>query len=215
MTRTSRNSQEYPELRRGLGVLLQVAGFAWGVLQFSSGCAPSATATPSVVGSGLDWVDLQGERRPLVESVGERGVVLVYLSVDCPIANRCLPEIEALAERLGPRGLKWAWVYAQGRESRDDILRHRAEYGLKVPAFQDVNGSVARAFRVSHTPEAVALDRRGRLIYRGRINDQFQRLGVSRPEATRHDLAEALDEYLNEGAPRGLETTAVGCRFRQ
>ncbi len=191
-------------------------GFGWIVASWGlgSGCAPMA---PAVVAyrSDLGWWDLQGRRRPISECFGERGLVMVYLSVDCPVANRCLPEVEDLARRLEPRGVRVVWVYAQSQESREDVLRHRAEYGLKVDAFRDEDWSVARAFQVRHTPEAVVLDRQGRLIYRGRINDQFQKLGVSRPAPTQHDLAEALEVWLSGKPLRARETAAVGCRFRE
>lgn len=206
--------------RRGLRSVGRVTGMALGLCSIlvawglASGCArvaPAVVARRPVLG----WLDLEGRPQPISECFGERGLVMVYLSVDCPIANRCLPEVEDLARRLGPRGMRFVWVYPQAQESREDILRHRAEYGLKVDAFRDDDCSVARAFQVHHTPEAVVLDRQGRLIYRGRINDQFQKLGVSRPAPTQHDLAEALEAWLAGKPLLARETAAVGCRFRE
>lgn len=183
------------------------------VLAGWSGCATSAT--PALFqGSDLAWQDLQGRRLAVVESAGERGLVMVYLSVDCPIANRCLPELEELAEKYGPSGLRFVRVYAQAQEGPDAILRHAEEYRLRSEAFLDPDGSVAKVVGARYTPEAVVVTREGRLVYRGRINDQFEELGVSRPQPTRHDLAEALEAYLAGEEPRGRSIPAVGCRFR-
>ena len=164
--------------------------------------------------SGLQWTDLDGTQHRVAESVGEKGLAMVYVSVDCPIANRCLPEIEALAAEMAQPVLRVVRVSAHAQEGPDEIRRHGAEYGLQSEVFQDVYGSVARAFGVSHTPEAVAMDHGGRLIYRGRINDQFERLGVSRPQPNRHDLAEALEAHLSGQKPFIPWAPAVGCRLR-
>lgn len=178
-----------------------------------SGCA---TGRPAARGdwSRLEWVALDGTRHRVAESVREKGLVMVYVSVDCPIANRCLPEVEALAADLARRGLKVVRVYAQAQEGPDLIRSHGVEYGLRSEVFRDLDWSVARAFGVSRTPEAVAVDGRGRVIYCGRINDQFERLGVSRPRPTRHDLAEALEAHLSGRNPPVRRVPAVGCRFR-
>jgi len=80
--------------------------------------------------SGLQWTDLDGTQHRVAESVGEKGLAMVYVSVDCPIANRCLPEIEALAAEMAQRGLRVVRVYAHAQEGPDEIRRHGAEYGL-------------------------------------------------------------------------------------
>jgi hypothetical protein len=67
----------------------------------------------------LQWTDLDGAPHRVAESVGEKGLVMVYVSVDCPIANRCLPEIEALAAEMAQRGLRVVRVYAHAQEGPD------------------------------------------------------------------------------------------------
>src|SRR5258706_161747 len=60
------------------------------------------------------------------------------------------------------------------------------------------------------TPEAVVYAG-GRVAYRGRIDDRYVDLGLERPAATTHDLAEALAAVL-AGTPVPHPTTqAVGC----
>ena len=54
-------------------------------------------------------------------------------------------------------------------------------------------------------------DGRGRVLYRGRIDDRYLSLGVERPVATRRDLDEALTEIVTGKAPHQATTQAVGC----
>ena len=64
------------------------------------------------------------------------------------------------------------------------------------------------------TPEAVLLRQDGSCAYRGRVNNQYTAPGQGRPAPTRHDLAEAMREFLDQGIPGQRLVPAVGCRFR-
>jgi hypothetical protein len=60
------------------------------------------------------------------------------------------------------------------------------------------------------TPEA-AVYAGGRIVYRGRIDDRHVDLGVERPSATRHELADALASIVAGKAVAQPTTQAVGC----
>jgi hypothetical protein len=145
---------------------------------------------------------------------GERAVVVVFVAVDCPIANRVLPELRRLADELAPRGVRFVQVYANADETDAAVAAHRADFGLTGPAVRDAGGALAARFGAHVTPEAVVVGRGGRLVYQGRINDQYAAPGVGRPAPTRHDLADALRAYLDAGHVTGRGPAAVGCSVR-
>ena len=183
---------------------------AWLCLMASAlaGCAIGGS------GGGPMLLGLDGREQLLMKVQGARGLVLVFVSVDCPIANRFLPEIESLGARFGPEGLPVAYVYASPFESDTQVGMHRREYGLLLPAFRDPGFRVARRFGACRTPEAVLIRPDGSVAYRGRINDQYTAPGQGRPAPTRHDLAEAAAEFLSGGLMTQRLVPAVGCRFR-
>ena len=162
-----------------------------------------------VVLTQLDGVEA---RTPTEDGV--RAVVYVFLGIECPIANRVIPELSALERELGGKGVVFCPIYPYPDETAEQIRKHREGYGLSGPAYRDPEFKLARVLRAHATPEVVALTGDGSLIYRGRVNDQFTALGVGRPEATRHDLADALRDYLTSGVARGRIEPAVGCTFR-
>lgn len=162
----------------------------------------------------LSLTDLDGKRVLLTPSPSVRALVFVFLGVECPIANRCSPELVRLARDLTPRGIRFYHVYPNPDETPEVIRRHREAYAYPAEAYRDPDLKLARALGARWTPEAVALTPDGSRIYQGRINDQFTALGVGRPAPTRHELAEALEAYLHGGPPLGIVTPRAGCTFR-
>lgn len=162
----------------------------------------------------IPLVDLEGHPTPPVVAATTRAVVFVFLGVECPIANRCAPELARLASRLGPRGIRFLHVYPNPDETTAAIREHRRQHGLPTEAYRDPDLRAAKALHARWTPEAVALTPEGALIYQGRVNDQFTALGVGRPQPTRHDLEEALEGFLAGTPPSAITTPRVGCTFR-
>ena len=72
--------------------------------------------------------------------------------------------------------------------------------------------SARKALGVERVPQVVLLDANKKIVYSGRIDDQYRTGGVQ-PQVGRHDLAEAVDELL-AGKPISVsETTVDGCKI--
>lgn len=140
-------------------------------------------------------------------------MVLVFLSNDCPIANRYVPELRRLRERFGVRGVRFFWVHPAADETPASIRRHADEFRLPGDFLRDPGRVLVRRSRARVTPEAAVFTGDGRLVYHGRIDDRFVALGRERPEATHRDLADALEAVLSGRSPAVAETPAVGCHI--
>ena len=64
---------------------------------------------------------------------------------------------------------------------------------------------------VTITPEAAVYDAKGRLTYRGRLDDRYSAIGIERAAATRHDLHDAIAATLAGTPIKDNRTQAVGC----
>jgi len=138
--------------------------------------------------------------------------VLFFVTTDCPISNGYAPEIQRLCAAYGRRGVECLLLYEDARLSPDAARTHRAAYGLAgVAAAIDGDRAIATAAGATITPEAVVIDRRGALEYRGRIDDLYVALGRRRPAPTSHDLQEAIDAVLAGRSAAPSRTTALGC----
>ncbi len=148
---------------------------------------------------------------PLAGAVGKKAVVLVFIARDCPISNAYAPELQRIYARYAPRKIGVALVYPEADLSLADARKHAREFGYACPVFLDPSHRWARKAGATVTPEAAVFSPQGKLLYRGRIDDLFVGWGKRRPQATRHDLRDALDAILSGKPVPTSKTTAIGC----
>jgi hypothetical protein len=137
--------------------------------------------------------------------------VLVFVSTDCPISNRYVPELARLRARFEPRGVAFWLVYPTAEETAAAISSHLREYGLTFPAVRDPRHALVLRSHVTVTPESAVFQRGGTLAYHGRIDDKHVDFGETRPEPTRHDLADAIEAVLAGRPAAEASGHAVGC----
>ncbi|MBY0229839.1 MAG: redoxin domain-containing protein [Gemmataceae bacterium] len=164
-----------------------------------------AAAPPAGVRVSLTGID--GRPRAFPDP-SRRLTVAVFLSVECPMSNGYLPALNDLAGRYK----EVAFVGVAGRDDSAEALRaHAREYRIAIPLVRDEAGVLSRATGARIYPEAVVLDRSGRVRYRGRIDDAYTARMKAKAKTTRRDLEAALDELL-AGKPASVpRTVAFGC----
>jgi thiol-disulfide isomerase/thioredoxin len=152
------------------------------------GAAMPPFALPGVDGRVLDSKSLKGP------------VVVVFLSTQCPYVLASEDRINALARAYAGRV---AFVGINSNESESETRRdegmegmkaHAARKGYAFPYLKDDSQAVIKAYGGVCTPDFFLFDANGKLVYRGRMDDNT----TPRKEApvTRQDLKEALDAVL-------------------
>ena len=164
------------------------------------------------VATVLGVTDLEGRQVDPFDA-GARAVVFVFVRSDCPVSNRYVPELNRLYARYRDRGVR-LWLVYSGDDATAPIVRsHRTTYELRAPALLDPRFTLADKTGVTMTPEVAVYDAR-RLVYRGRIDDRAQGVGLWRAAPTSRDLAEVL-RRLDQGDELTYRTTqAVGCYLK-
>jgi hypothetical protein len=182
--------------------------FVLGLTLATLACAAPAQPT----GAAPDGVlDLEGRAVDPLDAPGATAVVLIFTRTDCPISNRYAPEVRRLYERFHDQGVRFWLVYPDPGITVEDIEKHLAEYAYPLPALRDPRHVLARRAGATITPEAAVFGGGREPLYLGRIDDRYVDLGRARPEATRHDLEQALEAVI-EGRPvPEPRTEAIGC----
>jgi thiol-disulfide isomerase/thioredoxin len=139
-----------------------------------------------------------------------RALVFVFLSVECPICNQYAPELNRLQTEFRTNGIRFELVYPDADETAEAIHKNGEEYGLKMEQVRDPGHALVRLAGARVTPEAAVFVPGRGFVYCGRIDNRYVKIGVTRPEATEHDLQDALRAVL-KGQPIPKAEPAVGC----
>jgi thiol-disulfide isomerase/thioredoxin len=140
-----------------------------------------------------------------------RASVFIFVNTTCPIANAYQPRLRELAKEFESQGIRFVQIHADPKLQADDARKHAKEFDIRCAVALDPDQQIAKALGAKVTPEAIVVDHRGDIRYRGRIDDQFAGYGKKRPAPTQEELHQALSE-LCAGKPITItETKAVGC----
>ena len=156
--------------------------------------------------------DVSGvDRQPLRVDLGKANV-LFFVSDECPISNAFAREIARICAEYKSKGIGCDLVYVDPSISESQALKHAQEYGHgDYPRIVDRRHELVKATGVTVTPEAAVVDREGKVVYRGRIDDSFAALGQPRRPVKNADLRNALDAVVAGKPVERSETKALGC----
>lgn len=192
----------------GLVLLLSLSLFG----SIAVGAETALSAPPDRIELSNDPLPLAaGGERSLSALAGKKATVLVFLSTECPISNAYVPALRELATNHADAGLQIIGINSNAGQSLKAIQAHALEYQIAFPVVKDVGGRVAKKCGAATCPEAVLLDKQGKVIYRGRVDDRFVRRGGAAGKVGREDLAEAVRAHL-KGEPVAVSRTeTLGC----
>lgn len=175
-----------------------------------SGPDPAEKPAPAEL-LGEPVMDLTGRRHVLGGVAGCEPIVFLFMGHECPISNRAVPRLNAIASIAREHRVQLFGVYSDATLARTAAVKHRREFAITFPQILDTGGRLATALGPKVVPEAIVLDRRGSIAYRGAINDAF--LELARPRARIHKrfLVDAIKAVAANRAPKVREQAAVGC----
>src|SRR5579862_7576320 len=153
--------------------------------------------------------DLADVPRHPLEPGQKDASVLVFFWQDCPVSNGYAPELN----RIAASHTNCAFYIVQvDPELTPAIAReHAALYHLSMPILLDSKHQLVKLAHATVTPEAVVLGKKGDVLYRGRIDDNYAAFGKKRASARQHDLIDALDAIAKGQPVKPKETKAIGC----
>lgn len=140
----------------------------------------------------------------------QRGIVLVFLGTECPVARQYLPRLAELYQEYRSERVRFVGVYPDVGVNVLDMAVHSHDEAIPFPVFLDVNHKLADLLSVQATPEVVVLDQNLEKKYQGAIDDQFKRHG-RRAAAGEEYLADALAALVKGEAPPHDYVPASGC----
>jgi len=178
-----------------------------------SGTATKPDKTPRAASNlrRLKGCDITGKLHRLGERESTRGVVVVFLATQCPISNAYIPLLNKLATMHQTKGIEVYGAISNPGVTRADAARHHREYQLRFPVLFDASGDLRSSLKPTHTPEVFLLDREGKVLYQGAVDNRYAAVGRKKQQATEHYLLDAVAATLS-GRPISVKSSKpIGC----
>jgi thiol-disulfide isomerase/thioredoxin len=155
-------------------------------------------------------VDLSGRTVNPLQSSSGKVVVLIFVRRDCPISGRYAPTIEWLSSEH-QSDTHFYLVFPDKSDSPAEIRKYLSDFRYSIPAVRDPGHVLVKLAHAQFTPEAAVLDRKGALVYHGRIDDLYVSFGHARSAPTTHELQDAIAAALAGRDPSHSEVAGIGC----
>ena len=126
----------------------------------------------------LKFTDIRSLPRTLADFGEKKAYVLVFVNTSCPVAQRYLPVLQAMEKEYRAKDVQFVAVNSAEEDTLIAMATQAVKFEVEFPFVKDFDAAVARAVGATRTPEAVVLDSDKRLVYRGRIDDQFRLRGL-------------------------------------
>jgi peroxiredoxin len=181
---------------------------------------PPAPPASLALGSAAPAADVammnvDGKSVTLASARGARGLLVVFTCNHCPWAQAWESRIVRIGNDAQRRGLGVVAVNPNDpTDHPDDAFERMVERarsrGMRFPYVVDATSGVARAFGATKTPEAFLFDAKGRLVYKGTIDDD-----AKQPARVKsHWLRDAVDAVVAGRPVAVAETKAFGCSIK-
>jgi peroxiredoxin len=180
-----------------------------GLLGLSGGASPSDTHAVKTI-RPFTLKDYADKAHSWKDYQDRKAVVVVFIGTECPVNNFFMPRLSELHKTYSARGVAFLGINSNVHDTPTRIAAHARAHGIPFPVLKDTANVVADDFGAKRTPEAFLLDPRGKIVYHGRIDDQFG-VGYKRKQPANRDLASAIDELLAGKAISKPSTEVSGC----
>ncbi|MDQ3015164.1 MAG: hypothetical protein M3R25_00340 [Bacteroidota bacterium] len=139
--------------------------------------------------------------------------VYVFLLNECVISQFYTPQLSDFYKKYHDQKVGFIGYFPSFNDKPDAIEAFGKKYKIDFPLKQDYYKDWSKKMGVTITPEVAVWDHRtDRLIYRGRIDDSYVRVGKRKTHPQSPDLKNIIDGWLLNQTPDTLvQTQAVGC----
>jgi peroxiredoxin len=146
---------------------------------------------------------------------GKKGLLVVFTCNHCPYARAVWPRIIRIGKYAMEREINVLAINpninpSYPDDSPEEMRKKIKEWGIPFPYLIDDTQKIARAFDAQCTPDIYLFDAGQRLVYHGRVDDNWK----EESKVTKEELKEAITA-LADGKPIPTEQIpSIGCSIK-
>lgn len=140
--------------------------------------------------------------------------IVVSYSNECPVCILYTSVLRDIFQSLPKDSFQWIFLKVNANEKWDFLdSTFTKSPNTKVSVFEDHALDIAGALGISMFPEVVVLDKKGRKLYSGAIDNRVKELGAMhfRPNHSEEFLINAIQQIRNHRDVAVSHTPAKGC----
>jgi peroxiredoxin len=156
-----------------------------------------------------------GRTYSLADFQDKKVLVVIFSCNHCPYVRAWEDRMIAIQRDYADKGVQLVAINAndvrkQPGDSFEAMVQRAREKGFNFPYLRDETQEVARAYGAERTPEVFVFDAERRLVYHGKIDDNYE----DEAQVKNHYLRRAIDAALEGRLPEVLETLPQGCTIK-
>ena len=155
--------------------------------------------------------DTQGAIHTPAEWGNHKAILLFFVTIDCPVGNSYVPEMNRIHDAYAPQGVAVYAVQADSGVAEAAVVKYAKDYRYGFPLLLDPDQVLVRLAHATVTPQAAILYPDGNAAYLGRIDNRVVDFGKNRPQATQSDVRMILDHLLAGKSVTYTTTKSIGC----
>lgn len=140
-----------------------------------------------------------------------KAVVFVFLMPDCPFCQKYTKTLNELQKVYGHRGISFQGVITGDLYSEKEVKDFIKKYKISYPVLHDADKKLIRYYNLSVSPSVAVADLKGRLLYKGMIDNWPVSPGKTRQIITENYLDNVLQQIASDKIVTVKNTEAVGC----
>ena len=176
-----------------------------------------ATNSLKIGSSAPDFnlIGIDGKKYSLSSFKDKKTLIIIFSCNHCPYVKAYEGRIKEIQKDYQDRGVSVVAINSNEdvsypEDSFDEMKKRAKAENFNFLYLRDEDQSVARAFDATHTPEIFLFDKDRKLVFHGKIDDNWQE-----PEKVQNKyLRNALDELLAGKEISVPETFTIGCTIK-
>ncbi len=142
-------------------------------------------------------------------------LVIIFMCNHCPYVKAVLPRLNDLHNQLGGRGMQLVGINSNDAErypddSFDNMKKTAREKKISYPYLFDRTQETAKAYDAVCTPDIYLYGEERTLLYRGRIDDNWEQA----EKVTQQDLRAAIESALQGKEISNEQIPSMGCSIK-
>jgi peroxiredoxin len=136
--------------------------------------------------------------------------VYVFLREDCVISQNYTSTLNRLYQIFSSQKIGFIGLFPSTRD--ESIVAFRNKYHINIPLKSDYFQTITKELGATVTPEVIVYNEIcNEILYQGRIDDTYFRVGKKRSVTTTAELEEALKAIVNGKTIAVRKTQPIGC----